>query len=94
MDDKELRTTDIYLASSLVASGMRLNRIEDESFRDRLKAVFIVEEAETMPIGITLSDYVNGYWAKNLQVDAFTVFEAMNAIKKRIFSDPRFRGQY
>lgn len=73
---KEYATKDIYVAASLLATG--LNLIDIRRFEKQFTFVFpSTPEIETL---------VSGYWNNTLRVDAHKLFTAFKDIKNRMYN--------
>lgn len=73
-DEKEFKTSDLGVGAALLAYGISLVRLEPIDQR-RVAFVFL---------GTDLSTLETKYWSKQLQLDAFSHFEAIKQIKNRL----------
>ncbi len=72
-------TTDLGLASSLVALGYELHTLERTI--NPKKARFIFRRVPTIETS------ANDYWSDRLELNARTLFDSQKMIKNRLYSD-------
>lgn len=72
-------TTDLNLASALVALGYELHTLERTV--NSKKARFIFRRVPTIETS------VNDYWNDHLELNARTLFDSQKMIKNRLYSD-------
>lgn len=77
--DAKYATTDLGLASSLVALGYELHTLERTI--NPKKARFIFRRVPTIETS------ANEYWNDRLQLNARTLFDSQKMIKNRLYSD-------
>ena len=77
----EYRTTDIYIASYLLASGFERYRIE----KSGSQSIFVFEDNDA-PIKHIFELEVDEYYANNVSLPPKKLFNAYKELKSRIFN--------
>ena len=75
----EFQTTDLQIASALMASGQSLTRLDWQSGR----AYFVFENKSRC------EGLVQAYWASDLRLPAKDYFNSMRELKDRLFQAER-----
>ena len=78
-EEAKYATTDLGLASSLVALGYELHTLERTVNPKKARFIF-----RRIP---TIETSANDYWNDRLQLNARTLFDSQKMIKNRLYSD-------
>jgi hypothetical protein len=89
-DISEYKTKDVYIASTLIARGLKQYRIE----RNGRQCFFIFSpEIEDTPTGFSpvtfLEMEIEQYWSGNLLVDPKELFNAFKELKNRMYVEDK-----